>query len=250
MAETCWCKGMDPLCPVCRGKGGRPDCICGGIGLVMELASDQAGDENSHYVHKCCPVCGYTSPKALADDYGLPKNGQTCTFELMSRQYDEVNRCAEVMVKIILARKGWVIMTSHSGPGKTYLLMAAINRVIQQRIDGRYILYPKMMTEFQDAQWNRHPTGLQYSAFMRQLTGVELLCLDEFAVGNHTKWRAQTLNELLVCRSDPVWAPTFFATNKTPDELKVIMPWLYSRFFADECKQFTFRDVPDLRGRI
>jgi DNA replication protein DnaC len=216
----------------------------------MELAGDQQGDENSHYVHKRCPACGYTNSQVLAEDYGLPTNGQNCTFELMSKQYDEVNVCADEMVKILSSGKGWLVMTSHSGPGKSYLMLAAINRAIQRQVDARYVLYTQMMTTFQDAQWNRHPEGLQYSAYMRALTGVSLLCLDEFAEGNHSPWRDQTIRELLVCRSDPVWSPTFFATNKTPEEIKARMPWLYSRFFAKECRRFTFRDVPDLRGRI
>jgi hypothetical protein len=250
MVEQCWCKGMDPKCPVCHGNGGRPDCVCQGTGLVMELAADQQGDDNAHYEHRRCPACGFTNPQNLAEDYGLPILGQTCTFELMSRQYAEVNRCADAMAQVMLAGKGWIVMTSHSGPGKSYLLMAAINRAIQQRIAARYVLYTQMVTTFQDAQWNRHPAGLQYSGYMRQLTGVKLLCLDEFAEGKHTDWRDQTVRELLVCRSDPVWVPTFFATNKSADEIKEMMPWLYSRFFANDCQRFTFSDVPDLRGRI
>ncbi len=241
---NCYCNGLDLDCPICRGTGQLPDCkTCGGLRWVAEQVAD------NEYEERPCPRCAYKAYATLGIDTGLTREMKGWTFANMVKGYPELNEIAEAIKKMIARKRGWIVMTTHSGPGKSYLLACAVNAAPEAGIIAKYTQYTSLMTDFTEAIMGRHKKT--YPALMREYTSLGLLALDEVGEGTLTDFKLATFRELLVARSDIAgWTPTLFATNKDPEFFRREMFWLHDRFHDSEVQRFNLATVPSLRGRL
>ncbi len=240
---NCYCNGLDDSCPLCQGTGQLSGCeTCGGVRWVAE------GVDNE-YEARPCPRCAFKSLPDLGIDIGLTQEMVGWTFANMIQAYPELLEIAEAIKKMIERRRGWIVMTTHSGPGKSYLLACAVNAAVEGGVIAKYTQFTALMTDFIESRRSRHKKS--YPALMREHTGVGLLALDEFGEGNLSSFILASFRELLVGRSDTAgWSPTMFATNKDPAFFKREMPWLHDRFHDKEVQRYNLATVPSLRGRL
>lgn len=244
---TCYCNGMDPECPLCRGSGKRGDCtLCNGL---RRIAVDDPEGIQKAYKAVPCPRCANKGVAEIHQASGLTPEMQKWTFAAMVTGYPQLDEIATEMKRVLHEGKGWVVMSSHPGPGKSYLLASLVNEALGQRKSAFYTFHTALMDDFIAARMGAHRESFQ--ALMRRLTGIQFLAIDEFGVGTLTDFKSSTLRQLLGARSDGTgYTPTFFATNEEPDFFEKELPWLHDRFFDKQCKRYTLDKVPSLRGRI
>lgn len=241
---NCYCNGLDDSCPLCRGTGQLSGCTtCDGLRWVAKLSGD------NEYEAEPCPRCAYKVLPELGIDIGLTQEMLGWTFANMTTDYPELLQVAEAIKRVIERKRGWVVMTTHSGSGKSYLLACAVNAAVVSGIVAKYVQFSTLMTDFIESRMSRHEKS--FPAIMREHTGVGLLALDEFGEGNLSDFLLTVTREMLVGRSDTAgWTPTLFATNKDPAFFKQKMPWLFDRFHDDEVERYNLATVPSLRGRL
>lgn len=242
MAESCVCRGMVDDCPLCGGMG-RESCVqCHGVRKVALRKAEGCWESVA------CGLCAHVLRPAKDRVVGMLPGMSAWTFGRMLRQYPVLNRAGERARAMLAVGQGWMVMYGPWGVGKSYCMAAILNELLGMRErTGRYVLMSAMMQEFQDAQTGRHPDGKIYSALMRELVDVDVLCLDEFGEWNPSEFREKALRQLLVARSDPMWRVTLLATNRTGNDLQKSFPWLTSRFNSPLVVELDFSSIPDLR---
>ena len=241
----CYCRGLDPDCPLCGGAGTLPECtLCGGVRRVM-----RERNQEDVYDPEACPKCGVKVEKVRLE-IGLTIEMSKWTFPRMIKGYPELDESREAIKRVIEARRGWVVMLTPPGRGKSYLLAAAINYALSAGYTCQYMTYQDMMSNMIEARMGRHK--LSYLALVRQMTNVGLFAIDEFGTeGGTSDFQAGATREVLVSRSDTGgWMPTLFASNATIDEIGKKWPWLEDRFWDTECVKIDLSTMPSLRGEV
>jgi len=234
MTGACLCKGMIDGCPLCGGTGQRLCERCGGLGYVARPQGEHV------FEPAVCPACGAAPARSTAPT-GLLPGMERWTFARLKVSHPDLAEAAAQVHRAVTEGRGWVVLYGPPGRGKSYLLAAAVNLALSQRKTARYSLLSTCLQELQEAL-----TGC-YLATMRGYVEADVLALDEFAEYNPTPWRDSVVRDLLVLRSDPVWMPTFLATNQTQGEISRRFDWLSSRCEMDEVIEISLENVPDLR---
>jgi len=168
------------------------------------------------------------------------------TFDKMER-HPALTDTATKLQQIVENGKGWAVFYSLHGRGKTYLMASAVNQASLLGKRSRYALMSDILQLLQEAQTGQYE--MSFNALFRSIVDLDVLALDEAFEGTFSPWRERTLRQLLVLRSDPVWKPTLFATNRKAVAVAKDFPWLASRFENPDVYEVALhlQGVPDWR---
>ena len=242
----CLCNGMDENCPLCKGQGKYPDCtLCGGLGRVQRTVATNDGVE---YAGSSCPKCGHRDPRQVKRMTGMTQEMFRWTFGRMTQDYPSLITAANAIRQIVDDGRGWIVLLTPPGRGKSWLMAAAMNRAIKAGRRCYYSVFNSLMAELTDNIMGK--SANTYRSALRRLTALHLLCVDEFGVeGGTSDFQARTIRELLGARSDTGgWLPTIISSNARLSEIAAKWDWLEDRFWDKEVQMFDLSDVPSLRG--
>lgn len=242
-SSECPCRGLIPNCPLCGGFGKLACTVCGGTRFIATLVSEGV------YKTDPCPACGDEPQRSMVLAPGIPDGAREWTFDNLRLDYKELQEAARAIREILDKGRGWFVLHTPPGRGKTFLLCAAVHYALKKGQSATYIEAAGMLQALQDATLGSHPT-LTHAALQRGLIEADLLTIDEFGVQSDSEFRLTELRMVLDARSDKGgWKPTGFATNETAGQLAQRFPWLFSRFQAAECLEITLAHVPNLRAQ-
>jgi len=246
--KRCVCGGMVKNCPLCGGAG-KPTCtVCLGTHYLSlkKLPDGDFGDVVYEVVP--CPACLTKRGNEPVRPTGLREGMEDWTFENMVQEHPALLEAAGQFRHILERRRGWGVLYCASGTGKSYLLASVANAAGGQGLQAHYVNTSFLLSQLQEAMMGKN--DWTYTAMVRWLSDdVDVLCLNEFGDFNPTAWRTDTIKIILEHRSDPVWRPTFFASNKPGRELAAMFPWLADRFNSSEVFESVLPGVPSLRGQ-
>jgi hypothetical protein len=242
-SPICVCKGMNRSCPICQGSGYATCATCEGMRVVQVV-----GDDPNRLEWRACPDCGNMEAAPLPPMIrGMTPTMLTWTFSEMTRNYPALVSISNSAQQMVADRRGWLVMYSRPGRGKTYIMGATCNEAARSGMSVIYTLMSDMLNDLQESVVNRGDRT--HLSLLREYQEVDLLAIDEFAEDRMTEWRKKVLRQVLVNRSDQVdWRPTLFATNWTGPQLEEHFPWLTSRFNVPAVVERDMAGVPDLRA--
>lgn len=242
---SCVCFGMNADCPLCHGTGIVVCPLCDGTGYLartVKTGNDPFGEHTYEYV----PCPHNVNRPHVSNVNGLRDGMESWTFDKMIRQYPALIEAETRIKQILQAGRGWGVFYGPYGIGKTYLLAAAANFAGTMGKTVRFVNTSLLIDELHAAVMGQHDRTML--SIMRELVDdTFLLCLNEFGDFKATDWKLDRVKVILECRSDPIWKPTLFATNRTGNEIARIMPWLADRFRKQEVFESVLLGVPSLR---
>jgi len=227
--------GYHPLfnCPVCKGAG-----------FVLPRRRDGSIDYGK--VVKC------NHRGCLADSYNAYRSGVIVkqsgviglkqTFDTFNAEVPGVKKAYKAAWKIAEGEGDfvWLIIFGGVGNGKTHLLNAIANRVMERGISIKLIMMAELLSELR--------MGIQDNQTdfkMKVLKQVPYLVIDEYGLEYGSDWEKEKIEELLASR----WNNgrfTIVATNRDIEELPVR---LKSRFQDKHLSRWVKNEALDYRQR-
>jgi len=132
----------------------------------------------------------------------------------------------------------WLIIYGNPGCGKTHLLNAIANRVIERGFGARYVLMADLLSELRMAiKTNETDEKLQ------ELKRVPYLLIDEVGLEYGSDWEKQKVDELLTAR----WANGRFTIAATNLDIEQLPDRIRSRFKDKHLSRYVKNEAADYR---
>jgi DNA replication protein DnaC len=114
---------------------------------------------------------------------------------------------------------GWLFMSGRPGIGKTHLVAAIANQMIQQRKPVLFLNVPELLT-FLRAGFNQQHTGIpDFEKRLATIREFPTLILDDWGAHSDTPWADEQLYLILNYRTEYT-LPTIVTTNLPLHELE------------------------------
>jgi DNA replication protein DnaC len=110
-------------------------------------------------------------------------------------------------------RQGWIVLCGGPGRGKTHLLAAAANQLLDQGQRALYVIVPDLLDHLREGI----ETGVGHQRF-EDARGVDFLLLDDLGAEQSTPWAEEKVFQLVNHRYVN-GLPMLVASNVGPDEL-------------------------------
>ena len=154
----------------------------------------------------------------------------------VARAYARARKFAE-------APRGWLIFFGGYGSGKTHLVAAIANEVLN--VGYTSVLFTVVPDLLDHLRSTFGPSSeIAYDERFEQVRGADLLLLDDFGTENATPWAREKLFQIFNHRYN-YRLPTVITSNRKPEELD---PRIFSRMSDRElCEEITIIDAGDYR---
>lgn len=118
------------------------------------------------------------------------------------------------------------------GTGKTHLMLAVANALLQRRVPVVFVNTPDLIAELLEAQFERENSGLGLNAKINQLGQAKVAIFDDVGKEKVSEW-VQTQYFRIINRRYERGLPTLFSSNYSLDEIaKKIGDATASRLYA------------------
>lgn len=179
-------------CPMCRDMKWLIRMDSNGLAITH-------GDFNRRMI-RC--NCQYNTDRQHSLDRltrldGLTPGDRTKTFETM-QQIAGMMEAAETIQDRLVQRRGLVTLRGEPGRGKSYLLMAAINRARSQGVLAVYTTTAELLDHLRRAYAPESDTSLD--ARWDMLINCEVLALDELDRFKSTEWAEEKFGSFMDLR--------------------------------------------------
>jgi len=132
----------------------------------------------------------------------------------------------------------WLIIYGGTGNGKTHLLNAIANRVIERGFEARYVLMAELLSDLRMAiKTNETDDKLS------ELKRVPYLLIDEVGLEYGSDWERQKVDELLTAR----WANGRFTIAATNLDIEQLPDRIKSRFKDKHLSRYVKNEAADYR---
>ena len=178
---------------------------------ILNTTKPYCDDENNYEVYIVCLPCGVLRSQRKAH---YRKRGRFWDWSLKDINYKpdrEINRglIEELSTNEYIQQKLNIILIGASGSGKTWISNAFGVNACMERYKVQYIRLPDLFQEIEEAKIQGH-----YKKYMKKLSKVDLLILDEFLLTNISEGERNDLFEVIQSRTDnkstiycSQWAP-------------------------------------------
>ncbi len=200
-------------CPICNGVGfvytnvpvGHPDF---GKAVPCRCIRKQAEKEHQSRLER------YSNLGALARltfDNLMPqgRSGDTKAQERFTAAYEAAKAFAA-------EPKGWLVLTGHSGCGKTHLAAAIANERIDHGYPVFFITTPDLLQHLRSTF--SPDSEILYDEFFNRVRNTPLLILDDLGAQATTPWAEEKLDQLLTHRFNSQM-PTVIVTITPVEQL-------------------------------
>ena len=146
-------------------------------------------------------------PRVPAGDLWLPPSSVLTrmtfdSFRVFGSGVERHQRKQAIEAAKLFARtpQGWLIFSGPTGVGKTHLAVA-ITRALLPHSRIMYARVQQLLHRLQST-FGETREGNSFYSLITQLSGVDVLVLDNLGSENNTQWNRATLEDLLVARHD------------------------------------------------
>jgi len=218
-------------CPQCKGGG-----------FVYPRNPDGSGD------YKRVTPCNH--PGCLGDNTRTYHRGEmvqqsgvvglTQTFETFNAEVPGVRKAYKAAWKIAEGEGDfiWLILYGGVGNGKTHLLNAIANRVMERGTSVKLIMMAELLADLRMAIEDK-----QADFKMKVLKEVPYLLIDELGLEYGTEWEKEKIEELLAAR----WNNGRFTVVATNRDIEELPPRLKSRFRDRHLSKCVLNEAGDYR---
>jgi DNA replication protein DnaC len=199
------------------------------------------GCKEAGFVHPCKPdgsvdykqIIPCNQPGCLADSFRAYQRGEIIqqsgviglkqTFETFNAEIPGVKKAYKAAWNIAegIGDFIWLIIYGGTGNGKTHLLNAIANRVMEREISLKLIMMAELLSELR-MSIETNQTDFK----MKVLKEVPYLLIDELGLELDTDWGKEKIEELLASR----WNNGRFTVVATNRDIEELPPRLKSRF--------------------
>lgn len=219
------------------------DCpVCGGSGFVHRRKRDGSVDYSK--IGPCSqPGCYRDQAAAYKKGQILENSGAVSlvqTFDNFDPKVPGVGKAFAAAKKIAEENCNfiWLLIYGGIGSGKTHLLNAIANRVMERGIPAHLIQMADLLSDLRMAMNTN-----QIDFKMNELKRIPYLLIDELGLEYGTDWEKEKIEELLASR----WnrgLRTIIATNRDVSELP---PRIKSRFMDRNLSRAILNEAGDYR---
>lgn len=215
---------------------------CKGAGFVHPRKPDGSVD------YKQTIACNH--PGCYADSFRAYQRGEIVqhsgviglqqTFETFNKSIPGVQKAYNAARKIADGEGDfiWLIIYGGVGNGKTHLLNAIANRVIERGCQVKLIMMAELLSELR-MSIETNQTDFK----MKQLKEVPYLLIDELGLEYGTDWEKEKIEELLASR----WANGRFVVAVTNRNIEELPARLKSRFLDRHLSRAVLNEAEDFR---
>jgi len=220
-----------PNCPLCKGCG------------FLHPRKHSGAIDYRHIVPCAQPGCyrdqaaAYKRGEIVAHSGVI---GVKQTFETFNADVKGVRRSYKAAWDIAegLGAFIWLIIFGGVGNGKTHLLNAIANRVMERGISLRLVMMADLLSELRMAI-ETNKTDFK----MKELKEVPYLLIDELGLEYGTEWEKEKIEELLATR----WANGRFTVVATNRDIEELPERLKSRFKDRHLSKCVLNEAGDYR---
>ncbi len=165
------------------------------------------------------------------------------TFDNFDASVSGVARAYARALKFAEQPVGWLILFGGYGTGKTHLVAAIANQVLNTGY--RTVLFAVVPDLLDHLRSTFGPTSeIAYDERFEQVRGADVLILDDFGTENATPWAREKLFQIFNHRYN-YKLPTVITSNRKPEEID---PRIFSRMSDRElCDEIIMIDAGDYR---
>jgi DNA replication protein DnaC len=182
----------EKVCPVCKGKRfvhpmlspGKPDYSR----IVPCRCVEQESDTKRQSRLQSYSNLGTLTRLTFANLVPEGRVKESVSQEQFRRVYDAAKAFA-------LKPEGWLVITGHSGCGKTHLAAAIANECIARKKPAFYMTAPDLLDHLR-ASFSPG-SEMPYDEFFDQVKNAPLLIMDDFGAQSGTPWAKEKLDQLL-----------------------------------------------------
>lgn len=222
-----------------------PDCPkCAGAGFVHPLGPDEKVDYSQTIP---CDYLGCLADQSKSHKLGVMIENSGVTerkqsFENFNTSIKGVSKAYQAAERIAEGSKGfkWLIIYGGVGNGKTHLLNAIANRVMDRGIPVRLVMMAELLGELRSAI-ETHQVDFK----IRELKEIPCLLIDEYGLELGSDWEKEKIEELLAAR----WNRGLFTVVVTNKDIEQLPPRLKSRFLDRQFSRAVLNEAGDYRAK-
>lgn len=189
-------------------------------------------------------------PGCYAEDYQAYRRGEIVqqsgvtglqqTFATFRSTVPGVQKAYAAALKIAEGEGDfiWLIVYGGVGNGKSHLLSAIANRVMERGICLRLVMMAELLSGLRMAM-DTHQVDFK----MKELKEVPYLLIDELGLEYGTEWEKEKIEELLAAR----WANGRFTVVATNRDIEDLPPRIKSRFQDRHFSRWVKNEAADYR---
>lgn len=218
-------------CPKCKGGGFvHPRKADGSVDYKCAIPCDHPGCYSDSFNAYCrgemVQQSGVTQLKQVFETFNAEVSG-------VKKAYKAAWNIAEGIGDFV-----WLIIYGGVGNGKTHLLNAIANRVMERGISLKLIMMAELLSELR-MSIETNQTDFK----MKVLKEVPYLLIDELGLEYGTVWEKEKIEELLASR----WNNGRFTVVATNRDIEELPPRLKSRFQDRHLSKYILNEAGDYR---
>ena len=203
-----------PTCPICKGTGfvyanvpvGHPDF---GKAIPCRCTEKELDKERQTWLQRYSNLGALTR---FTFDNLLPRGRSEDPIN-----QEQFNRAYQAAKAFATEPKGWLVLVSPSGGGKTHLAAAIANQCLQASKPVLFQVVPDLLDHLRSAFSPN--SEIVYDEFFNQVRNAPLLILDDLEAQTSTPWAKEKLEQLLNHRFNSE-LPTVITTNIPIEQLE------------------------------